>query len=63
MNVVALKRRIIHTNIEEKLQLSTLYFLRGTAEYLVTSADTRPNLVILRFGVTRSVKVGLNNKF
>ena len=43
--------------------MTILYFLRRTAEYLVASADTRPNLVILRFRVARSVKVGLENKF
>ena len=35
------------------------HFLRRTAEYLVTSADTRPYLVILCFRVARCVEVGL----
>lgn len=47
-------------------RLALLRFLRAlhlcrAAEYLVAPADTRANFVVLRLGMARGIKVGLEN--
>ena len=72
MDVVALRRIIYECTgkvFDEYRRLTVFenffrhFYLRRTTEYLVASADTRPYLIILRFRVARSVKVGLESRF